>query len=62
MRGDPKGWSLGAANLTVLYTNLDFTTFTEVSENLQKVESYIIIRMRADPNRPSLGAANLIVL
>ena len=41
--------SLSEANLTVLYRNLTFTTFTDLFEIRQKMESYIIVRMRADP-------------
>ena len=41
--------SLSEANLTVLYSNLQFTTFTDLFEIHQKIESYIIVRMRGDP-------------
>ena len=57
--------SVSEANLTVLYRNRTFTTFTDLFEIRLKMESYIIVCMRADPrclHGWPVGIANLTVL
>ena len=62
MRGPAKRASLSEANLTVLYRNLTFTTFTDLFEIHQKMESYIMKRIRGALFAVPLGKANLVLL
>ena len=62
MRGAAKRASLSEANLTVLYKNFVFTTFTDLLKNHQQMRTSMLICTRGAAKRASLSEANLTVL